>query len=317
MDIITLGETMVLFTPNKTGMLRYMDQFSAQIGGSESNVAIGLARMGHKVGWISRLGNDEFGRKIFQYLRGEGIDLSQVEFDNNFPTGIYFKEMLNSEEVRVQYYRSNSAASHMQPGDLNEKYIASAKYLHISGITPILSDGCYEAILKSIEIARKSSVKVVFDPNLRRTLCSESSCKDILLEISSKADIVLPGKAEGQFLTGEASPENIAKILHENGSSNVVIKLGEKGAYYSAGGDEGYLPAHPVKQVVDPVGAGDGFAAGVLSGLLDGLDIKKSVHRGTVIGSLVTMVLGDIEGLPDRSRLEGITNQLSNEDVAR
>ncbi|MFD1363342.1 sugar kinase [Lentibacillus salinarum] len=317
MDIITLGETMVLFTPNKVGMLRYMDQYSAQIGGSESNVAVGLVRLGHEVGWISRLGNDEFGRKILRYLRGEGIDISQVYFDNSYPTGIYFKEMLTSEEVKIQYYRSNSAATHIKPIDLNEEYIASAKFLHVSGITPLLSDDCYETVLKAIEIARKNNVKVVFDPNVRRKLFSKSKLKDVLLKISAKSDIVLPGQAEGEFLTGEKNSEYIAEYFHKNGATSVVIKLGENGAYYSTKDDVGYVPAYPLKQIVDPVGAGDGFATGVLSGLLDGLDIKRAVQRGTLIGSLVTMVQGDIEGLPDRARLERITNKSKNEDVIR
>lgn len=316
MDIITLGETMVLFTPNKSGMLRNMDQFSAQIGGSESNVAIGLVRLGHKVGWVSRLGNDEFGWKIYQGLRGEGIDLSQVQFDENFPTGIYFKEMLNSEEVRVKYYRSNSAATQLRPSDLNEQYIASAKYLHITGITPLLSESCYETILRAIDIAQQNNVTVVFDPNIRKTLRRKKNIKEILLDIANRADIILPGKSEGEFLTGETTPENIARFFHDNGSSTVIIKLGEKGAYYSSGESEGYVPAYPVKQIVDPVGAGDGFAAGVLSGLLDGLTVVESVQRGTVLGSLVTMVQGDMEGLPDRERLERINKQ-SREDVLR
>lgn len=316
MDIITLGETMVLFTPNKSGMLRNMDQFSAQVGGSESNVAIGLVRLGHKVGWISRLGNDEFGWKIYQSLRGEGIDLSQVQFDGDFQTGIYFKEMLNSEEVRVQYYRSNSAATQLQPSDLNEQYIASAKYLHITGITPLLSESCYETIMKAIEIARENNVTVVFDPNIRKTLKGSREIKKVLLEIASKSDIVLPGKSEGEYLTGETTPERMAKYFHGNGASIVIIKLGENGAYYSVGDSDGYIAAYPVKQMVDPVGAGDGFAAGVLSGLLDGLPVVESVQRGTVLGSLVTMVQGDIEGLPDRERLERI-NKESREDVLR
>lgn len=315
MDIITLGETMVLFTPNKSGMLRNMHQFSAQVGGSESNVAIGLVRLGHKVGWISRLGNDEFGWKIYQSLRGEGIDLREVRFDANFPTGIYFKEMLNSEEVRVQYYRSNSAATQLQPSDLNEQYIASAKYLHVSGITPLLSESCYETVMEAMNIARENNVTVVFDPNVRKTLRGKKEIKNILLDIASKADIVLPGKSEGAFLTGETMPESMANYFHENGASIVIIKLGEQGAYYSTGDHDGYVPAYPVKQVVDPVGAGDGFAAGVLSGLLDGRSVVESVERGTVVGSLVTMVQGDIEGLPDRERLERINE--SGEDVLR
>ncbi|MFE8698430.1 sugar kinase [Cytobacillus sp. FJAT-53684] len=317
MDVVTIGESMILFTPDTKGPMRYKSKYLATIAGAESNVAIGLSKLGHKVGWVSRLGNDEFGKKILAFLRGEGVDVSQVILDPVNQTGLYFKEMISSNDVRVHYYRRNSAASLMKPTDLNESYLAKAKYLHISGITPALNDTCYETILKAIDIAKRNGVKVVFDPNLRRKLWSEEKAKKVLLEITERSDIILPGIDEGEFLTGEETPERIAKTLYEIGPSIVVLKLGEKGAYYYTKEENKYVPAYPVKQVIDPVGAGDGFAAGFISGLLDGLTMYTAVERATVIGSMVTMVEGDVEGLPDRDQLNGYLEQFNKIDIHR
>ena len=317
MDVITIGESMILFTPSTKGPMRYKSKYFATIAGAESNVAIGLSKLGHKVGWISRLGNDEFGKKILTFLRGEGVDVSQVILDPINQTGLYFKEMISSNDVRVHYYRKNSAASLMKPIDLNESYISEAKYLHISGITPALSETCYETILHAIDIAKSNKVKVVFDPNLRRKLWSKEKAKKVLLEITEKADIILPGIDEGEFLTGEESPEKIAKTLYEIGPNTVVLKLGAKGAYYYTAEENKYVPPYPVKQVTDPVGAGDGFAAGFLSGLLDGLIMSKAVERAAAVGSMVTMVEGDVEGLPDRDQLNQYLEQINKVDVYR
>ncbi|HET7580288.1 MAG TPA: sugar kinase [Bacillales bacterium] len=317
MDVITLGETMVLFTPKSKGLMRYAADFTAKIAGAESNVAIGLARLGHKSAWISRLGNDEFGKKILSFIRGEGVDVSEVRFDPSADTGLYFKEKLTANEMRVQYYRKLSAASRMSPDDLNESFIKKAKYVHITGITPALSENCYETVEKVIDIAKKNGVTVVFDPNLRRKLWAEDQAKKVLLDIASQADIVLPGITEGEFLFGKLEPERLAERFYEHGASTVVLKLGAKGAYYLSGNDRGLVPGFHVNHVVDPVGAGDGFAAGLLSGLLDHLPLQKAVERGTIVGAMVTMVPGDVEGLPDRERLELFANGTNQEDVRR
>ena len=317
MDVITIGESMILFTPVTMGQMRYVSEYSAKIAGAESNVAIGLSRLGHEVGWISRLGNDEFGKKILNFIRGEGVDDSQVSLDMTNKTGLYFKEMITNDEVDIHYYRKNSAASHMDPVNIDESYIATAKYLHITGITPALSRTCYETVMKAIEIARKNGIKVVFDPNLRKKLWSETQAKQVLLAIASKSDIVLPSIEEGKFLTEEKTPETIAQAFYHNGASQVVLKLGDQGAYYYTKEEKRHVPPFPVKQVIDPVGAGDGFVAGFLSGLLDNLGMEKSVKKATVIGSLVTMVEGDIEGLPDRDRLNKFINEVDTEDITR
>src|SRR5690606_16872029 len=131
MDVITIGETMAVFTPILPGSMGSANYFSMQFGGAESNLAIGLARLGHNVGWISRVGNDEFGKAIFKTLRGEGVDVSNVKIDNDAPTGIYFKEIRKVNDVRVHYYRKGSAASKLSKSDVEASYIDKARYLHI------------------------------------------------------------------------------------------------------------------------------------------------------------------------------------------
>src|SRR5690625_3544698 len=168
MDVLTIGETMILFTP--TDSLKYSQYFTKSIGGAETNVAIGLSRLGHNVGWISKVGNDQFGQSITSFVRGEGVNVDNLTVDAEANTGIYFKEIINASNVNIQYYRKDSAASKLTPSDLDENYLAKSKYLFLTGITPALSDSCHQTVLKAIEIAKKNKIKVVFDPNLRRKL---------------------------------------------------------------------------------------------------------------------------------------------------
>ncbi|MFL6561153.1 MAG: sugar kinase [Bacillus sp. (in: firmicutes)] len=317
MDVISIGETMVLLTPNTPGKMRYSNQFTSKIAGAETNTLIGLAKLGHKAGWISRLGNDEFGARILTSVHGEGVDVSRVILDESAPTGVFFKEIINQDRVNIYYYRKHSAASQLAPADLDQEYIAEAKYLYISGITPALSQSCRETIYASIEIAKENGVRVVFDPNIRRKLWEDDEARATLLEIAGKADIVLPGIGECEFLFGTRDCEQAADSFHKLGAAAVVVKLGDKGAYYSTADGKGYIESYTVKNVVDPVGAGDGFAAGVLSGLLDRLPIGEAVKRGCAIGAMVTTVNGDIEGLPDRHELNQFTDSNIKDEVNR
>jgi 2-dehydro-3-deoxygluconokinase len=317
MDVVTLGETMVLFTPDSSPLMRYAQTYSRKFGGAESNVAIGLSRLGHEAGWISKLGQDEFGKAMLSFIRGEGVDVSQVQFDADASTGLYFKEIRSGDRVKVQYYRQGSAASKLTTADLNESYIAGAKYLHITGITPALSDTCYEAVIKAIEIAKKHQVKVIFDPNLRRKLWSEERARAVLLEIAGLADIVLPGIDEGAFMFGEKDPAKLGAMFLKHGASLVILKAGAVGAYYFMLDKSALVEGFPVEKVIDPVGAGDGFAAGLISGLLDQLTLTEAVRRANAVGAMMTQVEGDFEGLPDREELNGFMNQSNSEDVNR
>ncbi len=318
LDVVTFGETMVLFTPDQMLPLEYVPGFNKQLGGAESNVAIGLQRLGHSVGWFSKLGNDPFGRYLLHFIRGEGVDTSSCLFTDEAPTGVFFKEKRSPENINVYYYRKNSAASLLGPGDLDEEYIVNAKILHLTGITPALSDSCRDAVFKAIELANKHDVKVVFDPNLRLKLWDADKAKQTFLEIAGKADVILPGLDEGQFMTGKETPEDIADILAGGAEKTIVIKLGKKGAFYKTPQESGYVSGYPVKQVVDPVGAGDGFAAGIISGILRNEPIDRAVKRANAIGAIVVGVPGDVEGLPREAEVEAYMNQDGNErDVIR
>ena len=317
MDVISMGETMILFTPHSNGKMRYAKDFSSKIAGAESNTLIALSKLGYQTGWVSRLGKDELGERILSSIKGEGIDVRHVIFDDNAPTGLFLKQKTNEMNSKVFYYRQGSAASFMNPHDMNEEYISSAKYLYVTGITPALSDSCHEAVFQAMKAAKKNGVKIVFDPNLRKTLWDESAARQTLIKMATYADIVLPVMNEGQFLFEKDNPEDIASAFHQLGAELVVIKLGEEGAYYSTKNESAYVEGFKVARVIDPVGAGDGFAAGILSGLIDKSSLKETVRRGCAIGAMVVTVEGDIEGLPDKKELYEFMNAITKEDVIR
>jgi 2-dehydro-3-deoxygluconokinase len=298
LDVVTFGETMVLMSPEISGPLRYVNRFMKQIGGAESNFAIGIVRLGHKAGWISKLGNDEFGKYIVSFIRGEGVDTSRVKFDSEAPTGVYFKERREWGESKVYYYRKGSAASRLTPMDLDFEYIGSAKYLHITGITPALSESCYQTTKEAIKIAKSKGVKIILDPNIRLKLWTKERAREVILELASKADIILPGVGEGEILVGENEPERIAEKFLELGIGIVVVKLGKQGAYYATASENKYVTGFHVERVVDTIGAGDGFAAGFVAGLLKGYSLEKAVRLANAVGAIVTTVIGDVEGLP-------------------
>ncbi|GEL77727.1 sugar kinase [Tenuibacillus multivorans] len=306
-DVFTLGETMVLFQPDQMSPLDSVHYFPKKIGGAESNVAIGLSRLGHSVGWFSKLGEDPFGSYIYKTIRGEGVDVSTCRFTSKAPTGLLFKEQLSPEDMNVYYYRNGSAASMMAPSELDETYLSRAKILHVTGITPALSETCFETVMKAIEIAEQHDMTIVFDPNLRLKLWSEERAKDVLNEIASHAHIMLPGLDEAQFMTGKESVEEVAESLSD-GDKTVIVKLGPKGAYIHSGNEAYYVDGFPVERVVDPVGAGDGFAAGVMSGLLREESLETVVRRANAIGAMVVGMKGDIEGLP---RMEEVNKYMA------
>ncbi|PAE25725.1 sugar kinase [Bacillus sp. 7894-2] len=318
MDVVTIGETMALFTPNEEGMLRHAHSFSMKFGGAESNVAIGLSRLGHRSRWISRLGEDEFGDAMLSFIRGEGVDVSYVTRDQTAPTGVFFKEFRRLNDTRVYYYRKDSAASRMNADWLLDESILDAEYLHLTGITPGLSLSCREMLEKAIRIAKGNGTKIVFDPNLRLKIWrDEEEARQFLKKYASESDIVLPGISEAEFLFGTFSPEEYVEKFHDLGIETVIMKLGKEGSLISSSsGLVKKIPGFTVERVIDPVGAGDAFAAGVLSGLLEGKMLEEAVLQGNAMGAMVTMVNGDAEGLPTRSDLVSFMKG-NLEDVTR
>lgn len=289
-EVITFGESMVLFNPGEKGPLRHIHGFSKSIAGAESNVAIALARLGHEVGWFSKVGDDEFGRYITFMVRGEGIDVSRVITDKEHPTGLLFKELFEHVNPNVYYYRKHSAASFLKVEDLDAAYIQSAKILHITGITPAISEVAREAVFAAVEIAKKAGVIISFDPNIRLKLWSREEAKETLLKLCAKADILFPGIDEGKILLGTNNIEDILSQFHGMGVKTIALKLGKEGCIVSSKDEEltskgssfedsihesHRISGYVVDQFEDSVGAGDGFAAGFLSSYLKGLPLKE------------------------------------------
>ena len=235
MDMVTLGEPLVIFSPGDVGPLRFVHSFSKSMGGAEANVAIGLSRLGFKCGWISRIGNDEFGRYVQHSLKGEGVDLSQVKIDNVLPTGLLFKEQYHNSNPNIYYYRKGAAITAMTANDIDEKYIAQAKILHVTGILPALSPSNREATFQAMSFARANNVTISFDPNLRLKLWDKEIAKATLLEMAGLADIIMPGLDEAEFLFGLNAPKEICAKFHSMGCKIVVLKTGKDGCIISDG----------------------------------------------------------------------------------
>ncbi|MDW0116189.1 sugar kinase [Sporosarcina thermotolerans] len=311
-ELVTIGETMVVLEAAEEGRLRYVPRFNKKQGGAESNVAIGVARLGHTSGWISKVGDDELGKYIVSSIRGEGVDTSRVLYNQDYPTGLYIKERVTPEKTQVYYYRSNSAASQLTKEDIDWNYLKEAKIIHISGITPFLSESCLEVTQAVADFAKKNNIFLSFDPNLRfKLMANVENAKEILLQLAKQADLFMPGIDEAEYLVGTRDYEEIAEYFLSAGVSKIVIKNGEKETFYaSKNGVAGTVPSFKVERVVDPVGAGDGFAAGLLTGLLEDKSLQESVEIGAKVGAMVVTARGDIEGLPERSELENFHNKI-------
>jgi 2-dehydro-3-deoxygluconokinase len=314
MDVVTFGETMVLFAAAEQGPLRFASTYTRHTAGTESNFAIGLARLGHRVGWFSRVGDDEFGQYIVNTVRGEGVDTSRVIVDAEAPTGVVFKEKRELGPRKIVYYRRGSAASRLTPSDLDGDYIASARYLHLTGITPALSETARATVFAAAELARARGVPVSFDPNLRLRLWTREQARETMRTLLPLCDLVLPGLDEAELLVGEPDPERAADAIRALGPSTVVVKLGPEGALAVAPEGRVRAPGVRLERIVDPVGAGDGFAAGFVSGRLRGLDLLESLKIANTVGAFATTVVGDVEGLPTWREVQELRLDL---DVAR
>ena len=302
-DLITLGETMAAFTPSTGGALRYVPDYRLRIAGAESNLAIGIAKLGGSVGWVSRLGEDEFGHFTRNAIRGEGVDTQNVLFDSQHRTGVMFKET-GVGETKVYYYRENSAASHLCPEDLDPTYYKGAKLLHLTGITPVLSQSCKDTVLHAMDLAEQNGVAISFDPNIRKKLWKDTDYAPLIRSMTLRAHIVLLGLEEAEVLFDTCEPDAIFDILFSQGKAqHVAIKNGADGAWVADKTMRQKLPPHPCK-CIEPIGAGDAFNAGFLTGILQGKDAVAAGRMGNIAGAMATQSLGDIEGYPSAAQMD-------------
>ncbi|WP_320776009.1 sugar kinase [Streptomyces sp. CRN 30] len=307
-DLVCVGETMAVLSPPDDRPLAEQPALSLAIGGAESNVACGVAGLGHRAAWLSRLGDDPFARRILAELTARGVDVSAVETDPERPTGVYFKDPA-PDRTRTHYYRGGSAATGMGPELADHPLLRRARVVHTSGITAALSGSC-AGLLEALLTGGRDSVAgerqlVSFDVNHRPALWRSAGTEaaPTLLALARAADIVFVGRDEAEELWGPARPDDIAELLAP--APVVVVKDAEHGATSYAGGERTSVPSLPTK-VVEAVGAGDAFAAGYLAGVLEGRDERSRLRLGHLAAGAALRTRDDVPVMPPRTETDPV-----------
>lgn len=288
-EALCLGETMVLVTPKHAAPLRCAETFVLRAGGAESNVAMFLADLGHRVAWASRLGEDPLGHVVLDAVGSTGVDTSLVEVATGEKTGVYFKDPA-PEGTSVHYYRAGSAASRMTPAFLSHLPREGVRVIHVSGITAGLSESC-AALMDTLVIDRAfGDALVSFDVNYRQQLWPRDRAAPALLRLAQAADIVFVGLDEATHLWGTNTPEEVRREVGT--ASSLIVKDGSKAAYEFDDSAVERVAALQV-QVVEPIGAGDAFAAGWLSGWLRELPAKSRLRLGHLMAAVALSSTSD------------------------
>lgn len=302
--ILLVGEPMGLLMAQSEGRLEDVTGYSLAVAGAEFNVAVGLARLKHTVTYLTKLGNDPFGKLISKILQQNAIKNDRVIFTGERPTGFMLKSLTQTGDPDIFYYRKGSAASTLSAADVAALPFEQYTHLHLTGIFPALSKETREATDLLLNRASQQALTITFDPNLRPQLWeSREQMIETINAIAARAQVVMPGVGEGEILTGSSDPAQIARFYHTLGVKTVVVKLGSKGAYLSGEAGAEVVPGFNVPKIVDTVGAGDGFAAGFISALQEGKSLREAVLRGNGVGAIQVMSRGDNDGLPSRDEL--------------
>jgi 2-dehydro-3-deoxygluconokinase len=300
MDVLCLGESMIVLAPTAAGPLRTAVEFHAGVAGAESNVAVALARLGAAAAWCGKVGDDPFGRRILDVLTEAGVDCSGAQTDPARPTGVYFKDP-GPDGTTVHYYRRGSAASTMGPGHLARS--APPRLLHLSGITPALSDTCAVLVDELLEDRSLAPALVSFDVNYRPALWPVDEAGPVLARLADRADIAFVGLDEAQTLWGVKTAEDVRDLLP--GAGVLVVKDGGNGVTAFEGAERRYSPAEPV-DVVEPVGAGDAYAAGFLYGRLQNASLEASMRLGHRLAAGALQTVGDLAPPPPPETVRAI-----------
>ena len=303
--LMLAGEPMGLLIAQSEGSLDSVEGYSLAVAGAEFNVATGSARLGHKTAYLTKLGDDPFGKLIARTLRNNGIMDDLVLYTKERTTGFMLKSKVSKGDPEIFYFRKGSAASTLSAEDVEKIDFTQFSHIHLTGILPALTDSTREAVKMMLKKAREANLFVSFDPNLRPQLWpSREVMVSYINDLASQADLVLPGNGEGDILCGTTDAHEINKFYRNLGAKTVVTKVGPKGAVCLYGDREFSVPGFIIDKVVDTVGAGDGFACGVITGLMEGLPLEKAVERGCAIGAIQCTFAGDNEGLPTPEQLK-------------
>lgn len=307
-ELVTLGETMGLLAADEIGPLRSGHRMVLGVAGAESNVAIGVRRLGHDTAWIGRVGADPVGRLVLRELRAEGVDVSHAITDPAAPNGFMLKVRRTTATSEVIYARRGSAGSRLCADDVPADLVAAAKVVHVTGITLALSPSARGAVSRAVDIAGSNGVPVCLDVNHRSALWDDAEAGPVLRDLIGRCDLVFASENEAALVVGPREPADAACALARLGPRHAVVKRGELG-YVACVDGELFDDAAVTVPVADPVGAGDAFVAGYLASWLDGASPAESLRAANLAGAFVVAVPGDWEGSPTRAELAAFANR--------
>lgn len=294
LDIVAIGEPMIEFNQTRPGEPNFLQGY----GGDTSNLTIAAARAGARTAYVTRVGDDSFGRLFLDLWRSEGVETSGVSTDKAAHTAVYFVTH-GPDGHDFSYLRAGSAASRMQPSDLPQSMLASARFVHASGISMAISASAADTVLAAFGAAREAGVQVSFDPNLRLKLWPLARARALIGATVGLADFFFPSIDDARVLSGLDDADAIVDWSHRLGARVVVLKLGADGALWSDGTRRTRLPACKVK-VADTTGAGDCFCGSALARLAAGDTIGDAVRYANAAAALKSTGFGAVAPLPRR-----------------
>lgn len=305
-DVLAVGEVMGLLDPTHEGPLEDAGPFTLRIAGAEANVLISLARLGHSTALVTAVGRDPIGRLVTRTLTQQGVDARHIHVDGEAPTGVFFKERFADGLRRVHYYRKGSAASRLDAANVQlgavppKVFVLSGLSLGIGG-----ASGLAAVARETLSELCGSGTTTVFDANLRPDLWDGPAARDDFASIKADVDVLLAGRDELAVLVPDLEPQDAARRLCAEGMSGVIVKDGAQGAVVFEQNSTTVIDPYPVNLVVDPIGAGDAFAAGVVCGVLQGWSLPDGARLGALLGACAVTAPGDWEGIPvDRDPLQ-------------
>lgn len=301
-DLLTFGETMIRLSTTPGERLETAVGLDLGIGGTESNVAVALARLGRRAAWFSVLPRNPFGLRIAGELRRHGVDVDHVHWTDQGRVGVYYLDTgAAPRPTHVIYDRAGSAVAACDPDALDLSIVTDARLLHLTGITPALSSGCAEVARRLVANAAAAGVPLSFDVNYRSLLWPPEAAAEALAPFCAAATILFCGRADAETLWGLTGSDEavLAALADRFGAATTVLTAGADGALALTQDGASYREAAITTAVVDRIGAGDAFAAGFLHGYLDG-DLAQALQIGVRLAALKMTVRGDLAVLtPD------------------
>ncbi|KRM36276.1 2-dehydro-3-deoxygluconokinase [Agrilactobacillus composti DSM 18527 = JCM 14202] len=307
-EFLTIGEPISLFASEDVdASLKDAVHFHKFLAGAEVNVAVGVSRLGHSAEYITRLGADPFGDFIADQLAKNNIGTDYIDTTPDYWTAFQLKDRVSKGDPSIFYFRKGSAAAHFDKAVLDKIDFSDVKFAHLSGIFPAISDQALDAFKYLIQLLHDHEIRTTFDPNLRPQLwATKEKMVQTINALAAEAEIILPGISEGEILMGSRDPEAIADFYLQQSdfTQTVVVKVGPEGAYVKQkNGDSYTVQGFKVAKVVDTVGAGDGFALGLVTALIEGKSLRDAVIRGNAVGAFAVQAPGDNDGYPTPEQL--------------